>query len=116
MRTRARTLLPLAVAGVLLTACGGTEETTSGSAEQAAEYPTEEIRLLVPYTAGGPTDTVARLVAERMSADLGQQIVIENMGGAGGTLGAGRVAASDPDGYTVVLASPDGSADGNWRP
>lgn len=50
-----------------------------------------------------PTDTVARLVAESMSKDLGQQIIVENVGGAGGTLGAGRVASSDPDGYTVLL-------------
>lgn len=69
----------------------------------AQDYPERQITMIVPFSAGGPTDTVARLVAERMSADLGQQIVIENMGGAGGTLGAGRVASAEADGYTVLL-------------
>ena len=69
----------------------------------AQDYPERQITMVVPFAAGGPTDTVARLVAERMSADLGQQIVIENVGGAGGTLGAGNVAKAEPDGYTVLL-------------
>ncbi|MBA4785720.1 MAG: tripartite tricarboxylate transporter substrate binding protein BugD, partial [Rhizobiales bacterium] len=59
--------------------------------------------VIVPFAAGGPTDTVARLVAEAMSKDLGQQVIIENVGGAGGTLGAGRVANAEADGYTVLL-------------
>src|SRR3546814_2357382 len=62
---------------------------------------------LFPYTTlfrSVPTDTVTRLVAEAMSRDLGQQIVVENVGGAGGTLGAGRVADAEPDGYTLLLA------------
>lgn len=66
-------------------------------------YPERQITMVVPFAAGGPTDTVARLVAEKMSSDLGQQIVVENVGGAGGTLGAGQVAKADPDGYTVLL-------------
>lgn len=69
----------------------------------AQNYPERTITMVVPFAAGGPTDTVARLVAESMSKDLGQQIVVENVGGAGGTLGAGRVAAADPDGYTMLL-------------
>lgn len=69
----------------------------------AQDYPNRQITMVVPFSAGGPTDTVARLVAERMSGDLGQQIVVENVGGAGGTLGAGNVAKADPDGYTVLL-------------
>jgi tripartite-type tricarboxylate transporter receptor subunit TctC len=69
----------------------------------AAGYPERQISMIVPFAAGGPTDTVARLVAESMSKTLGQQIVVENVGGAGGTLGAGRVAKSAPDGYTVLL-------------
>lgn len=73
------------------------------SVAQAAGYPERSITMIVPFSAGGPTDTVARLVAESMSKDLGQQIIIENVGGAGGTLGAGRVAKSDADGYTVLL-------------
>ena len=74
---------------------------TSGA--QAQDWPVRPVNLVVPFAAGGPTDTVARLVAESMSKDLGQQIIVENVGGAGGTLGAGRVASSDPDGYTVLL-------------
>jgi tripartite-type tricarboxylate transporter receptor subunit TctC len=72
-------------------------------AASAQSYPDRSITMVVPFAAGGPTDTVARLVAESMSKDLGQQIVVENVGGAGGTLGAGRVASADPDGYTVLL-------------
>jgi tripartite-type tricarboxylate transporter receptor subunit TctC len=66
-------------------------------------YPNRPITLLVPAAAGGPSDTVARLVAEAMRPDLGQQLVIENVGGAGGSLGAGRVAKAEPDGYTLLL-------------
>lgn len=69
----------------------------------AQDYPSRQITMVVPFSAGGPTDTVARLVAERMSGDLGQQVIVENVGGAGGTLGAGQVAKADPDGYTVLL-------------
>src|SRR5215510_4911657 len=66
-------------------------------------YPDRPVTIVVPFSAGGPTDTVTRLVAEAMSRDLGQQIVVENVGGAGGTLGAARVAKAEPDGYTLLL-------------
>jgi tripartite-type tricarboxylate transporter receptor subunit TctC len=69
----------------------------------AQSYPERPITIVVPFSAGGPTDTVTRLVAEAMSKDLGQQIVVENVTGAGGTLGAGRVAKAAPDGYTLLL-------------
>ena len=69
----------------------------------AQGYPERTITVVVPFAAGGPTDTVTRLVAEAMSKDLGQQVIVENVGGAGGTLGAGRVAQADPDGYTLLL-------------
>ena len=69
----------------------------------AQNYPERPITIVVPFAAGGPTDTVTRLVADSMSKDLGQQIIVENVGGAGGTLGAGRVAKADPDGYTLLL-------------
>jgi tripartite-type tricarboxylate transporter receptor subunit TctC len=75
--------------------------TASGAFAQA--YPDRSITMVVPFAAGGPTDTVGRLIAEKMSADLGQQIIVENVGGAGGTLGAGRVAEAEADGYTVLL-------------
>lgn len=70
----------------------------------AQDYPSRPITIVVPFSAGGPTDTVTRLVAEAMSQDLDQQIVVENVGGAGGTLGASRVAEAEPDGYTLLLA------------
>jgi tripartite-type tricarboxylate transporter receptor subunit TctC len=69
----------------------------------ADAYPNRTITVVVPFSAGGPTDTVARLVAESMSHELGQTLVVENVGGAGGTLGAGRVAKADADGYTLLL-------------
>ncbi len=67
------------------------------------DYPSKPITILVPAAAGGPSDTVARLVADAMSTDLGQQVLVENVGGAGGSLGTGRVAAAAPDGYTLLL-------------
>jgi len=66
-------------------------------------YPTRPVTVVVPFAPGGPTDTVARLIAEAMGRDLGQTLVVENVGGAGGTLGAARVAQARPDGYTILL-------------
>jgi tripartite-type tricarboxylate transporter receptor subunit TctC len=70
---------------------------------QAQDYPNRPITLVVPYAAGGGNDAMARIVAERMSKTLGQQIVIENRGGAGGTIATRAVARAAPDGYTLVL-------------
>ena len=75
----------------------------SAAAAVAQDYPTQPVTIVVPFSAGGPTDTVTRLVAAAMSEDLGQQVVVQNVGGAGGTLGAGQVAAANPDGYTLLL-------------
>ena len=72
-----------------------------GSA-QAQSYPTRPITMVVPFAAGGATDVIARIVAEGMSEDLGQSIVIENVAGAGGTTGSARVMRADPDGYTLL--------------
>jgi tripartite-type tricarboxylate transporter receptor subunit TctC len=69
----------------------------------AQTYPTKSITMIVPFAAGGPTDTVARLIGQSMGKTLGQTIVVENVGGAGGTLGAARAAKAAPDGYTVFL-------------
>jgi tripartite-type tricarboxylate transporter receptor subunit TctC len=66
-------------------------------------FPERPVTILVPAAAGGPSDTVARLVAESMAKTLGQQIVIENIGGAGGSLGGAKVAKAEPDGYTLLL-------------
>lgn len=75
----------------------------SSTAALAQTYPTKPIQMVVPFTAGGPTDTVGRSLAQAMSKHLGQQIVIENVGGAGGTVGAARVKNAAPDGYSILL-------------
>jgi tripartite-type tricarboxylate transporter receptor subunit TctC len=75
----------------------------AGSAGAQAVYPERPITMIVPFAAGGPTDTVARLIAEPMSKTLGQQVLVENVAGAGGTLAAGRAARADPDGYTLLV-------------
>jgi tripartite-type tricarboxylate transporter receptor subunit TctC len=72
----------------------------------ALDYPTRPITIIVPFPAGGPVDTLARLLAEPMRMALGQPLVIENVGGAGGSIAAARVARAEPDGYTMIL--------GNW--
>lgn len=75
----------------------------SGLPALAQEYPAKSISMIVPFAAGGPTDTVARLIAQAMGKELKQQILVDNVGGAGGTLGAGKAARATPDGYTVFL-------------
>ena len=70
-----------------------------------AQYPTKHITVIVPFLAGGPTDVVARLVGEHMGRTLGQQLVVENVGGAGGTTGMARVAGAAPDGYTIGIGN-----------
>ena len=77
--------------------------TAAGAAFAQTSYPTRPITLIVPHAAGGPTDTVARLVAEAMTQSLGQSLIVENSGGAGSTVGAARVARADPDGYTIMV-------------
>ncbi len=72
-------------------------------AASAQDYPTRAVTLLVPFAAGGPTDTVARLTAAGMAKALGQQVVVENAPGAGGTIGATRTARAAPDGYTLLI-------------
>jgi tripartite-type tricarboxylate transporter receptor subunit TctC len=69
----------------------------------AQEYPTKVVTMIVPFAAGGPTDTVARLSAVPMSKTLKQQVIVENVGGAGGTIAANRVARATPDGYTILI-------------
>ena len=69
----------------------------------AQEYPNKVITVIVPFTAGGPTDAVARLMVRAHEQDLGTQMIVENVGGAGGTIGANRVAKAAADGYTLFL-------------
>ena len=75
----------------------------ASTAVLAQDYPTRTITVVVPFAAGGPTDTVTRLIAQSMSKSLGQTVIVENVAGAGGTIGPKKVAASKPDGYTLVL-------------
>jgi tripartite-type tricarboxylate transporter receptor subunit TctC len=87
----AAALLPL---GVLAQASGAGQD-----------YPNKVIKIIVPFTAGSATDIMARIMGERLSAGMGQAVVVENRPGAGGTLGAAQVAKSDPDGYTLLVVS-----------
>jgi tripartite-type tricarboxylate transporter receptor subunit TctC len=75
----------------------------SGGAASAQTYPARPITLVVPFAAGGATDAIARILTDPLSHDLGQQIVIETVGGAGGMIGSARVAHAAPDGYTILL-------------
>lgn len=95
MRLSRRTVLALTASGAALVA--------ASPIAQADDYPLRPITLVVPYSAGGPADTVGRVLAEQMRASLGQPIVIENVGGANGSIAVGRVARAAPDGYTVSL-------------
>src|SRR6059058_2280496 len=74
---------------------------------QAQTYPSRPITLVVPFPPGGSTDAAARIMAERMRATLGQSVVIENIGGAGGSIAVGRVARAAPDGYTIDIGQWD---------
>jgi tripartite-type tricarboxylate transporter receptor subunit TctC len=74
-----------------------------GAAHAATDYPTHPITVIVPHAAGGPTDTVSRLVAESMTQTLGQPVIVENAGGAGSTVGTRRAARAEPDGYTLLI-------------
>jgi tripartite-type tricarboxylate transporter receptor subunit TctC len=87
----------LGALGISLTLIGGAS---------AQNYPSRQITMIVPFPAGGPVDTLGRLLAEPMRASLGQPLIVENVSGAGGTIAAARVARAAPDGYTIIL--------GNW--
>ena len=94
MRIARRRLLKLAGLGVLAAPVLSAEAET---------FPSRPVTMVVPFTAGGPLDTTGRIIAERMRQSLGQPLIIENIGGAGGSIGVGRVAHAAPDGYTIVL-------------
>ena len=91
----------LLLAAAFLACCGAV-----GSVH-AQSYPSRPITIVVPYPAGGVTDNLVRLLAERMKNSLGQSIVIENIGGGGGTIGVDRVSRAAPDGYTLVLGNSE---------
>jgi tripartite-type tricarboxylate transporter receptor subunit TctC len=76
-----------------------------GALAQTPAYPTRPITMVVPFAAGGPTDVLARVLGQRMGQSLGQQIIVEDVTGAGGTIGAARAAKAAPDGYTMVMGN-----------
>jgi len=96
---RATCRLIVIVSGCFL----GVAAATSASAEN--QYPTRPITMIIPFAAGGPTDILGRLIAQSIGPMLGQQVVVEDVTGAGGTIGAARVARADPDGYTMVMGN-----------
>src|SRR5262245_63534014 len=96
MPTRRVLVLAIAVLGFALT--GGNEAT-------AQTYPSRPITIIVPFSAGGTTDVIARILGEHMSRTLGQQLIVENAVGAGGTTGSIRAMRASPDGYTVELGN-----------
>jgi tripartite-type tricarboxylate transporter receptor subunit TctC len=90
---------------IALAACWALAQAAAGPA-WAETWPARPVRVIVPYAAGGSTDVVARVTAERLSRIWGQQVMIENRPGAGTNIGAEAAAKSDPDGYTILMASP----------
>ena len=92
-------LLPLISCAILLALA------VAAPAAHAQDYPKAPVRLVVPFAAGGSSDAVSRLVAQKMTAAMGQTFVVDNRGGAGGNLGAELVAKSKPDGYTLLFAA-----------
>lgn len=88
---------------VLARTAAGATLLLSGASWAQAAFPSRTIRVVVPFPAGGTTDLVARLFAQRMSEGLGQSVIVENMGGAGGSVGADAVAKAEPDGHTLLF-------------
>jgi tripartite-type tricarboxylate transporter receptor subunit TctC len=96
----------IATAALILAACQADEgggSADAGDGGDAGSYPESAITIVVPFAAGGPTDTVTRLVSEPMAAELGGEIVVQNVEGSGGTVAADQVANAEPDGYTVLM-------------
>ncbi|MDS1142536.1 tripartite tricarboxylate transporter substrate binding protein BugE [Pusillimonas sp. SM2304] len=88
-----------------VTLAAGVASLFGAGVAQAADYPSQPIRVIVPFAPGGSTDIVARIVTQRMSQELGQTMVVENKGGAGGAIGAAEAARAKPDGYTLSIAT-----------
>ena len=109
LTSRSKLVAAAAAAMLVLAACTADEGSGSepagsgGDGGDAGGYPDGSITFIVPFAAGGPTDTVTRLIAEPMAAELGVEIVVQNVEGAGGTVAADQVANAEPDGYTVLM-------------
>ena len=93
---RLTSILRGAVIGLMLTGAG---------LAQAQDWPARTVSLIVPFAAGGTTDIVGRIIAQSLSQRLGQTVIVENVGGAGGNLGASNAAKAAPDGYTIFMAT-----------
>lgn len=78
----------------------------SALADAAKDWPKQPIKLVIPYSAGGPTDGMGRLLAQKMAEKLSQPVIVQNKGGAGGTIGVSEVLRADPDGYTLAMVAP----------
>jgi len=98
MKLSRRTLLHLGSAAAALS--------TMSPVSGAQAYPARPVRVVVPYAPGGPTDAITRLLAQKMSENLGRQFYVENIGGGGGNIAMGRVAKTAPDGYTLLMINP----------
>jgi tripartite-type tricarboxylate transporter receptor subunit TctC len=92
------------VASTMLLVTGATSAMAQATSSSGQAYPTKPIRVIVPSGAGGSVDTLARLVAQKMAASVGQQVLVENRSGSGGVIGTELVARSAPDGYTLLMA------------
>src|SRR5215210_5014905 len=86
-------------AAVVVAACA------AGTSVLAQQFPTKPIRMIVPFAPGGNTDIIARVFAQKMGETLGQQVIVDNRGGAGGTIGTEAAARATPDGYTLIMVS-----------
>src|SRR6201995_3017155 len=86
--------------------------TSLAGAASAQDFPNHTLTMVIPFAAGGPTDVLGRILAARMGELLGQTVIVENVGGAGGMSGSARVAQSKPDGYTMVLGTVGTHAQG----
>jgi tripartite-type tricarboxylate transporter receptor subunit TctC len=105
-RERRRFGVTIAALTLVLAACqasDGGAGSDGGDGGDAGNFPESTITIVVPFSAGGPTDTVTRLIAEPMAAELGVEVVVQNVEGAGGTVAAGQVADAEADGYTVLM-------------
>src|SRR5262245_15595244 len=77
----------------------------AAQAQAQSNYPAHSVRVIVPFAAAGPTDVIARIIAQKLSENLGKQFYVENKAGAGGNIGMGQAAKATPDGYTLLVVS-----------
>jgi tripartite-type tricarboxylate transporter receptor subunit TctC len=89
----------------MVAGCAAALVFSAGAQAAQQEYPTRAVRMIVPFAAGGPTDTIARVIAQKLTEGLGHQVVVDNRAGAGGNIGMGLAASAQPDGYTMIVVS-----------